>query len=163
MKAKRFTEEQIIAVLREAEAGAKPKDSCRRHGISEPTFYSWKAKVRRDDDSRCPPLEGSGYREAGLSVQRRERICNRGDRTKAAAKARPILKHSRATTRQAGSFRTRRSHCGGAVPRARISSLPDPRSARRDRRGASLAGCRLSGTQARGHPLPRSRDTAFCV
>jgi putative transposase len=44
MKAKRFTEEHIIAVLREAEAGAKAKDLCRKHGISEPTFYNWKAK-----------------------------------------------------------------------------------------------------------------------
>jgi len=44
MKAKRFTEEQIIAVLKESEAGAKTKDLCRRHGISEPTFYNWKAK-----------------------------------------------------------------------------------------------------------------------
>ena len=39
MKGKRFSEEQIIAVLRESEAGAKTKDLCRRHGISEPTFY----------------------------------------------------------------------------------------------------------------------------
>ena len=44
MKGKRFTEEQIIAVLKEAEAGAKTKELCRRHGISEPTFYNWKAK-----------------------------------------------------------------------------------------------------------------------
>ena len=44
MKAKRFTEEQIIAVLKEAEAGAKTKELCRRHGVSEATFYNWKAK-----------------------------------------------------------------------------------------------------------------------
>ena len=44
MKAKRFTEEQIIAVLRESEAGAKTKELCRRHGISEATYYNWKAK-----------------------------------------------------------------------------------------------------------------------
>ena len=41
MKAKRFGEEQIIGVLKEAEAGAKTKDLCRRHGISEATFYNW--------------------------------------------------------------------------------------------------------------------------
>jgi putative transposase len=44
MKAKRFTEEQIIGVLKESEAGAKTKDLCRKHGISEPTFYNWKTK-----------------------------------------------------------------------------------------------------------------------
>ena len=44
MKGKRFSGEQIIAVLKESEAGAKTKDLCRRHGISEPTFYNWKAK-----------------------------------------------------------------------------------------------------------------------
>jgi putative transposase len=44
MKANRFTGEQIIGVLKEAEAGAKTKDLCRKHGISEPTFYNWKAK-----------------------------------------------------------------------------------------------------------------------
>jgi putative transposase len=44
MKSKRFSEEQIIAVLKEADAGAKTKDLCRRHGISEATFYNWKAR-----------------------------------------------------------------------------------------------------------------------
>ena len=44
MKAKRFGEEQIIGILKQAEAGAKTKDLCREHGISEATFYNWKAK-----------------------------------------------------------------------------------------------------------------------
>ena len=44
MKKKRFSEEQIIAVLKEADAGAKVLDLCRKHGISDATFYNWKAK-----------------------------------------------------------------------------------------------------------------------
>lgn len=41
---KRFTEEQIIRILGEAEAGTKIKDLCRTHGISDATYYNWKAK-----------------------------------------------------------------------------------------------------------------------
>lgn len=44
MKGKRFTEEQIIAVLKEAESGAKIVDICRKYGISEATYYNWKSK-----------------------------------------------------------------------------------------------------------------------
>src|SRR5215471_6800511 len=44
MKRLRFTEEQIIAVLREQEAGMKTAEICRKHGISDATFYKWKAK-----------------------------------------------------------------------------------------------------------------------
>jgi len=44
MVRKRYTEEQIIAVLREAEAGAKVAELCRTYGISDATYYNWKAK-----------------------------------------------------------------------------------------------------------------------
>ena len=44
MKRARFTEEQIIGVLKEQEAGAKTADLARRHGVSEATIYNWKAK-----------------------------------------------------------------------------------------------------------------------
>ena len=56
MKRKRFTEEQIIAVLREHEAGMKTADLARKHGISEATLYNWKARFGGMDVSDAKRL-----------------------------------------------------------------------------------------------------------
>ena len=57
MKRKRFTEEQIIAILKEHEAGFKTVDLCRKHGISEQTFYNWKNKYGGLDVSEARRLK----------------------------------------------------------------------------------------------------------
>ncbi len=44
MKRGRFTETQIVLILKEADAGGKVKDICRQHGISDATYYNWKSK-----------------------------------------------------------------------------------------------------------------------
>jgi putative transposase len=56
MKRRRFTEEQIIGVLKESEAGAKTDDICRRHGISSATFYTWRKKYGGMDASEAKRL-----------------------------------------------------------------------------------------------------------
>jgi putative transposase len=60
MKRKRHTEEQIIAILKEHDAGMKTADVCRKHGVSEATFYNWKAKyggLELSDAKRLKALE----------------------------------------------------------------------------------------------------------
>ena len=60
MKRKQFSEEQIISILKEAEAGAVVTDLCRRHGMSSATFYAWKAKfggMEVSDAKRLRALE----------------------------------------------------------------------------------------------------------
>jgi len=65
MKKQRFTKEQIIAVLKEQGAGAKVADVCRKHGISEATFYNWKAKyggMEVSEAKRLKALEDENIR-----------------------------------------------------------------------------------------------------
>ena len=65
MKGSRFSEEQIIGVLREHEAGAKTEEVCRRHGILSATFYKWKAKyggLKVSEARRLKSLEDENRR-----------------------------------------------------------------------------------------------------
>ena len=65
MRRSRFSEEQIIVILREQEAGQKTADVCRRHGVSEATFYKWKSKyggMEVTDAKRLKMLETENAR-----------------------------------------------------------------------------------------------------
>ena len=69
MKGSRFSEEQIIGVLKEAEAGAKVSELCRRHGISDATFYTWRSKyggLEISEMRRLRQLEEENRRLKGI-------------------------------------------------------------------------------------------------
>jgi len=65
LKARQYTEEQIISVLKEGEAGAKVSDLCRKYGMSDATYYNWKAKysgMTASDLKRLKSLEAENRR-----------------------------------------------------------------------------------------------------
>ena len=69
MKRKRFTEEQIIGVLKEAETGVKVDELCRKHGMSSASFYAWRAKyggMNVDEARRLRSLEDENRRLKNL-------------------------------------------------------------------------------------------------
>jgi len=66
MKRSKFSEEQVIAILREQEAGEKTADVCRRHGISSATFFAWKAKFGGMDVSDVKRLRALEEENAKL-------------------------------------------------------------------------------------------------
>jgi len=78
---KRFTEEQIIGVLREAEVGAKVAELLRKHGISEATFYNWRAKY-----GGMTVSEAKRLKELELENARLKRLLAEAELDKAALK-----------------------------------------------------------------------------
>ena len=60
MTRKRHTEEQIIAVLKDAQAGVSVQDLCRKHGISDATFYKWRTKYAGPGSQRCEETAPAG-------------------------------------------------------------------------------------------------------
>jgi putative transposase len=86
MRGKRFSEEQIINILKEADAGMPTTDLCRKHGVSQGTYYNWKAKygdMTVSDAKRLKGLEEENRRlkklvaDQALDIQMLKEVCSK--------------------------------------------------------------------------------------
>jgi putative transposase len=80
MKRARFSEEQIITILKEAEGGAKVTELCRRHGISDATFYTWRSKyggLEVSEMRRLRQLEEENWRLKSIVARRCLKCCTK--------------------------------------------------------------------------------------
>ena len=86
MRGKRFSEEQIITMLKEADAGMPPAELCRKHGVSQGTYYNWKARygdMTVSDARRLKGLEEENRRlkklvaDQALDIQMLKEVCSK--------------------------------------------------------------------------------------
>ena len=86
MRGKRFLEEQIINILKEADAGTPPAELCRKHGVSQGTYYNWKSKygdMTVSDARRLKELEQENGRlkrlvaNQALDIQMLKEVCSK--------------------------------------------------------------------------------------
>ena len=106
MKRTRGTEERIIGVLKEAEAGAKTAELARRHGVSEATIYNWKAKYGGLEVSEARRLKELESENAKLKRLLADAMLDQAALTRRAAKPTIFWQKGSDARRQAGSCRS---------------------------------------------------------